>query len=291
MKTNQIILSLLVLLVSSCNFDQKEAKKHFEKSESYYKKKDWNNATIEIDSAIKLDSTNLESFYLKSKILVKSKQNDEAIQTLEFLLNKNYKLDSINFTIALCYFEKASYYHSEEFNTFKKEEALKKSLVFLDDAIKINRSYFEAHELKHQALFNLGSFEKAIIVLNNALNIFPNNMTLIFMRGVVKEKLGDVTGAIIDLNTSINSNKLDSNDISTAYRFRGLIYSNIDSLQNGIDDCTKSIEFDADSKLAYFSRGHCYRLYGQMEKACEDYRKSADLGYVPAYDLIKQYCE
>jgi Tfp pilus assembly protein PilF len=291
MKTQVSILCLIMMMAVSCNFNKKEAKMHFEKSEAYFNKKDWNNASKEIEIAIKLDSANLESFYLKAKILSKSELYDEAIKALSHLISKNYKSDSVNFLIAKCYFNKSSYYHTKEYNSNKKDEALKTSLTYIDEAIKINRYYFDAHNLKQRTLFNLNSFEQTIIALNNALNIFPNDMRLVFSRGVVKEKLGDKSGAIIDLSTSINSNKLDSFDLSTAYRFRGLIYSNIDSLQNGIDDCTKSIQFDPESELSYLVRAGCFRKLGQMDKACEDYRKSADFGYIPAYEFIKQYCE
>jgi len=291
MKTQIIKLILLTLLFSSCNIDKKNSKVHFGKSEDFYKSNDWYNASKEIDIAIKLDSTNLESFYLKSKILNKSNLYVDAIQTLKFILNKNFKPDTINYSIAGSYFSLATYYHTQEYDAFKKQEALANSLLYIENSIKMNMNYFEAYNLKQKILFNMGRYNEAIITLNNALNIYPGNMSLLFSRGVVKEKLGDISGSIIDLNVAIISNKLDSDDLSTAYRSRGIIYSDIDSLQNAIADCTKSIEFDPKSELAYLIRGGCFRKLGQMDKACEDYRKSADLGYIPAYDLIKLYCE
>jgi len=206
-----------------------KSKEHFNKAKEYFKSEDWNNASKENDIALKLDSSNFEVSILKSKIKQKMNANEEAVQILKSLLNKNYKTDTINFLIANNYFSIGSYYTFQKSNDKKRQTAYNNALTYFDKAIKINSQYLKAFENKSRVLYNLGRFEEAIITLNNAILIFPKRMSLISARGVVKDKLGDKAGAISDLNKAINSTMLDSIDIGTACRFRGIIYSNIDS--------------------------------------------------------------
>jgi tetratricopeptide (TPR) repeat protein len=274
----------------SCNSDKQKSIDHFNKAKECFKNKDWNNASKENDIAIKLDSSNFESIILKSKIKEETKANEEAIQILKSLLNKNYKTDTINFLIADNYFEIGNYYTFQKSDDDKMQDAYNSALTYFDKAIKINSQYIKAYDQKQKVLFNLDRFDEAVITLNNAIGIFPKNMSLISARGIVKDKLGDKTGAISDLNMAINSTKLDSMDLATALRFRGNIYFESDSLQNAIIDFTKAISYNPNDDLSFVSRGELYRKLGEKDKACDDFRKAADLGLVAIYETIKEYC-
>jgi hypothetical protein len=59
------------------------------------------------------------------------------------------------------------------------------------------------------------------------------------------------------LTTIIDNNKIDSFDKAEAYRFRGLIYKEKDSLDKAIADFTSSIRYNSKSDFAFAKRGFC----------------------------------
>jgi len=150
--------------------------------------------------------------------------------------------------------------------------------------------YFYAHVAKQEVLHNLNRYDEALVVLNNAINLFPDNILLICNRGVEKIYLGDLTGAMTDLNKSIQSNKLDLFGFASAYRFRGNLYLKKGNADEAIKDLTSSLKYNPKDETVLVIRAECYKEKGLKDKACEDYRKAADLGFVSIYKTIKEYC-
>ncbi len=285
-----ILLISITILICSCQSNKQKAIIHYRNSQIFLNAKDIANALKEIEVATKLDSANYDFTILKAKIKIDENLLEESTNILKSLINKKFKQDTVYFLIGDNYFQLGNYFSFQKQDDQKANEAYKNSVEFYDKAIKTNSQYFDAHFQKQKALFNIEKYDEAIITINNGLNIFPNNKILIFSRGVSKNELGDKIGAIIDLNDAIQSKKLDSLNLSTAYRFRGIIYSQMDSLKMSLLDFTQAIEFNPKSNLAYASRGDTYRLLKNKEKACKDYRKAADLGLITVYETIKEYC-
>ncbi len=150
--------------------------------------------------------------------------------------------------------------------------------------------YCDAYIAKQKTLHNLNRNREALVVLNTAIKIFPNNMLLISNRGIEKLSLGDFNGAMSDLNKSIQSNELDSMDCSDAYRFRGHLHQQKSDNEIAIRDFTNAINQNPKQDLAFLSRAKCYQEMGLRDKACEDFRKAADLGYIGLYQTIQEYC-
>ncbi|MCS6795722.1 MAG: tetratricopeptide repeat protein [Raineya sp.] len=102
--------------------------------------------------------------------------------------------------------------------------------------------------------------------------------------------MGDFTGAMADLNTAIESKKLDSEYLAKAYRFRGLAKFEKNNFDEAIEDFTTSLKYD-NSYLTLYNRANAYIRLGERDKACEDYRKAAERGLSEAYEAIRKYCE
>jgi lipoprotein NlpI len=60
---------------------------------------------------------------------------------------------------------------------------------------------------------------------------------------------------------------------------------------NGCIQATnKSIELNPSYREAYFTRGNAKQYIGNKNGACLDFSKAGELGYIQAYDVIKEYC-
>lgn len=289
MRTILRLISITILLYS-CQSNKKDAISHYRNSQFFLTSKDIVNASKEIEMAFALDSNNYDFTILKAKIKIEENLLEESTNILKSLSNTEFKQDTVNFLIGDNYFQLGNFFTFQKKDDQKAKEAFENSLEFYDKTIKINSQYFDAYFHKQKALYNIEKYDEAIITINNGLKLFPNNQILIFARGVSKNELGDNLGAQTDLNTAIESKKLDSLNLSTAYRFRGQIYAQMDSLNNSLLDFTKAIEYNPKNDIAYSSRGDTYRLLKNQEKACADYRKAANLGQVTVYEDIKKYC-
>jgi len=72
-----------------------------------------------------------------------------------------------------------------------------------------------------------------------------------------------------------------------AYVNRGLAYERLGNVQQAIEDFTRAITVDAGDPKLYYLRGLAFRRLGMDEEAFADLRKSADMHYRPAHDLLK----
>jgi hypothetical protein len=57
-----------------------------------------------------------------------------------------------------------------------------------------------------------------------------------------------------------------------------------------MDDLNKAIELKSDNAKAYFSRAQVESILKQTDKACIDFKKAKELGYLKADEFIIKYC-
>ena len=60
--------------------------------------------------------------------------------------------------------------------------------------------------------------------------------------------------------------------------------------RGAIQDYNKAIEFKPKYFEAYYNRGIAKIQLGQKDSGCLDLSKAGELGYMDAYDAIKEYC-
>jgi len=291
MKSYLALLIVTCGIILSCTSNKKKSVDHFAKSNNYFNKKDYGNASKEIDTALLLDSANFDNKILKAKILLEMNSIDDALKIYKSILNEKFKSDTINYLIGNCYFELGHYYNSQKTDEEKSLNAYQNTVLYSDFALKINPKYYAAHILKGKALHNLNKHDESMITINKAMALFPDSLYLKLGRGVEKHFLGDDFGAMIDISNAIQSNKLDSTDLSDAYRFRASIFIANDSIDLAIQDLTKAIIYNPKNEYSYYQRADLYRVKGLKDKACADFRKCADLGVMTIYDTIRKYCD
>lgn len=217
--------------------------------------------------------------------------NSKAIEILKPLLDKSYNNDTIYYLLGSNSFSMANHYNTRSRNELLYKSYLKDAINYLTDAISKNPQYYKAYIIKSHAEHNYGNYTEALITIKNAINLFPDSMSLILMRGIEKDGVGDWNDGLKDINTAISSNQLDSNDMATAFRFRSSIYEDqMNDKNRAIEDLLSALSFDPKNSYAYYQLADIYRSIGEKSKACENYRKAADLGVEVAYEIISEYC-
>jgi tetratricopeptide (TPR) repeat protein len=278
------------LFTIGCSNSKRDADEHYLKANQLLNTKDYKNASFEIERALKIDSLNPEYLFTKAKILYEIYNYNESTNIFHSLLDFKYKMDTVSYFIGLNYFARGGDFSIKLELDDSTNKSYNDALKYLNNTININSRYYDAYLYKYKTLHNLEKHDEALITLMTATNLFKDEIALILFRGVEKYALKDYIGAATDLTNSIKSNKLDSLDFATAYRFRGLCFYERKEYDNSITDFSKAIQYDKNNFYVYYGRGLCYQSKGLKAQACSDFRKAADLGYVGLYDIIAKYC-
>lgn len=287
----RLCLTIFFILLFSCNSGKKEAIVHLNKAIRFFEKKEYADASKEIDLAKKADTSDLEIKLWDSKIKNVTNLYDESLKTLKYLLNKKYKIDTIYYLMSINQFEVGESLVYQKNDSKNGDIAYGMAIRYADSALINNTLYYKAFQTKIRALHNVGKYQDALLTINNAISLFPDSLDLYLLRGIEKSQLGDNDDALKDLTSSIQSKKIDSAGLATAYRFRSVIFFSKDSIDKAIDDLTTGISYDPEDKFLYEQRADYYKVKGLKEKACSDFRKAAELGMISVYEEIKNYCQ
>ena len=144
----------------------------------------------------------------------------------------------------------------------------------LNEAIQLNPNNDIAYNNRGVAYAELGRYEQAIQDFNKAIQLNPNyDATAYANRGLAYHDLGQNERAIQDLNKAISINPNDG----AAYNGRGLAYSGLEQYERAIQDYNKAIQLNPNDDMAYNNRGGAYRHLKQYDRAIQDYSKSIEL--------------
>ena len=111
-----------------------------------------------------------------------------------------------------------------------------------------------------------GQLSSALESYNQAIELEPDNTTVLVNRGLVKDELGDYDGAIADYSSAI---KLDPT-LTEAYYNRANTYHNQEQYALAIEDYSQAITRSPEFAYAYANRAINHELLGDVEQAIAD---------------------
>jgi len=197
------------------------------------------------------------------------------------------------------------------------------AILAFNKAIELNPNFSESYYNRGSVKYNhLKDYQGALPDFNKTLEINPNHVTAYTNRGLTKNALKDYKGAIDDFNKAIQLSpgfpiayldranlKADLGDFNgalqdynkaielnpnykDAYGGRGILYAaKLNDINKALSDFNRVIEFDPNDSKAYMNRGLTKLNNKDLNGACLDWQKSAQLGYETANELIKKYCK
>jgi tetratricopeptide (TPR) repeat protein len=123
----------------------------------------------------------------------------------------------------------------------------------------------------------LGNYPQAIKDYDRAIELNYRETMIYYNRGIAYSMLGNYAKVIEDCTTVINRDP----KAASAYVNRANAYVSLGKNDLAIRDCTKAVELDPQNRMAYFNSG-------SPEKAMEDLKVSARMGYKPAQNALKE---
>lgn len=125
--------------------------------------------------------------------------------------------------------------------TWGNKDSLRKAIKMLDEAIALDPLNINAYNYKAEYLTKLGDIQDANEVIDQALQLSPNNPFIAFTKGLLCEKVGLKDSAIHYYRQSINlytdSIKFKPNDFNLMLN-RAFAYAFVDSIDLTVKDLT-----------------------------------------------------
>ena len=159
-------------------------------------------------------------------------------------------------------------------------EELKKHVTEIEG--KINRDTIAAEKAAKEAmvskLFAQAVSEKVpskeMELYSRIIEIDPNIAEVYNNRGILRNEMNDLDGALQDYNKAI---ELDPNDAAT-YCNRGVLRNDMKDPDGALQDYNKAIELDPNYAMAFNNRADLYLKMNALDKALADVNHSIDLG-------------
>lgn len=257
------------LVLSICGFSQKSSQDYVDKGERIvFGWFNFNpNRPLRIfTEAIKLDSTNVDAYYSRGLIYIYQKQNKELgeqdLMKAHFYVNQQVEIASSDSLL----WKRGFIRHylglnDEACNDFNSAGEIAKQTY---KSYCIDKNYLKSDSRDHlesgKRLSLKGKYSEAFIEYNIAIELYPENYKAYLERGNLRKLLNEL--------------KLADSDFYT-----------------GIELTNKAIENNLKSGEAYFYRGRLRHSTGNFEGACEDFKKSRELGYSIMKHIDKKLCK
>lgn len=284
---NILFLIIILIVFTGCTDNKMNSQKNLRIAKDFYIKNKYDSAIVYLNRAVKLDTSNSEAYYCLSISNYKINNLGEAIKFVDIAEHKKYNSDSTaNLKLKILY-------DQQKYDDF---------IVICDRLIKKNSSNYKIYFEKSTALFNKANnvesidekielLKKAMDNINISLKLNNTNKETFVLRGAIRFALEDFKGAINDFDLVIRSVKKDSSLLSITYRYKGLTEKSIDNLSYAEILLDSAIWFNKESSILYYNRGDIRFGLNKFESACDDYRKSLELGENAAVDRIRERCK
>lgn len=219
-----------------------------------------------------LRSTNMfEPYYLRGKTYFELEQFELAIRDFNSALKLSPENKDVLFNIA---------YTSELLENFQE------SINAYKEILKIDSMDSKVYVNLGNVMGSLDDHNSAITYFSKAIEITPNDAVPYFNRGNEKIMIGELTGAIEDIEKSL---QYDSENIDALFLLAELSFKTDDNLK-ALSACNNILDLGENSN-ALLIRGVIYLRLEDTEKACSDFARAGDLGNFNAYELINNHCK
>lgn len=138
----------------------------------------------------------------------------------------------------------------------------------------------------------------AVVEFNNAVEFESSNYSYYELRGFCKKQLEDNYGANADYKIAINLAPGSYANLAKLYATRGGILIDLGKFeqnnQGRFDESlvcySKAISLNGKEGFYHYQKAFLLGIKGDTKGACLSLSKAGELGYVKAYEMIKQHC-
>ena len=156
------------------------------------------------------------------------------------------------------------------------------------EAIQTNPKEINLYLIRGYSYAQTRQFPEAIQDADKAIKLNAKNAHGYFLRCATKRLQKKFRDALPDCNQAITIDP----KFSDYYTERGIVRSGLADFEGAMGDIQTAIGQTPDDETAYFWRGYIkIKLNLDRKDACEDIRKSGQLGFKAAEKAINAYCK
>jgi tetratricopeptide (TPR) repeat protein len=159
------------------------------------------------------------------------------------------------------------------------------SIVLFENALAVTENNLPAHNNLGEALAEQGRFNEAVEHYLMALQINPEDDTVLVNLGSARFELGDTLEALNNYSKAVEINP----DSEKTHNNLGLTFEKIGRREVAIEHYMRAIEINPEFAKAHHNLGVSLFRNRQMELAVEHLRKAVELD--PGYDIARQNLE
>ena len=240
---------------------------------AYMYKRDFQNAMINLEIyRDKYPKPKMEVYINLGAIYRNLNMYDKSIEAEDSVIKYSPAFSDAYFNKGLALSEKLEY---------------EKALVQYQKAIELNPKSAVSYYNRAIVFANQKKYEEALKDYDKTIELKPDYVEAYVNRGNIFNDEKKYEEALNNFNKAIELKP----DSDKPYFNRGIVFINQKRYEEAIKDFTKAIELNPGYFTAYYNRGIAKFNSGNKESACSDFKKAAALGYQPATDLYKQYCQ
>ncbi len=155
----------------------------------------------------------------------------------------------------------------------------------LSRSLEINPNFLNSLKLRGVTYNYLKQYALALVDLEKCITIEPNNSETCVNTSIALDKLDRPMEALTYLDQAI---KLDPRNTIALLNRGSLYFNKLKDYQRALIDFNRAIEVDVNYGIAYKNLANCYLVLGDKAKALENANKALQLGYkVPESFLDK----
>ena len=284
---------------------------YHERSKFYLENNELNGALKDLLTALQLDSNYAGYYVTISDVYLAMGKLQKTVESLERAIELDNKhvdayLKLAEISMVIHDYKKALAYIDLALKTddLAAKGYLLRGVVMIENgdtlravrnfqkAIDVQQNYIDAH-LQLAILYASEKNDIAIDYFNNALNIEPSNIDIMYYLAMYYQETGRFDKAIQAYNSILD---LDPGFFLARYNigYINLVY--FEKFEEAINDFTETIRINPEYPEAWYNRGLSYELLKNVEYSRKDYEKTLELSanYQKAIDglnRIDQYLE
>ena len=147
------------------------------------------------------------------------------------------------------------------------------AILDLNEALRLDPNDAVAFDTRAHSRLAKGATDQAIADFSAAMRLQPHNVSFIVARGHAFLIKGNVDAAIIDFSDAIRINP----NSASAYNNKGLAWRKKNNLEQAISDFTVAISLNPIYAVAYLNRGYAYEAKGAKPEAVADLSRALQL--------------
>ncbi|MCB0575692.1 MAG: tetratricopeptide repeat protein [Saprospiraceae bacterium] len=278
----------------------------YRRAEVFYKLEAYDEAIKDLNDAIQLDSLQPAYYHLLADVFLDYARPNDSKRAIDVLLTAAHRFPGrIPTLLKLSEFQLIVRQHSEALETLDKilqRDPQNAEAFFMAGRVALDKgdTLRAITSLQKSVRFDAGNEDAwmflgrifanrknplAIQYFDNVLRLDSSSLEAREFKGVYYKTAGDFDKAFEVYRDIIVRNP----DYSNAYFDMGMMYLEQDSLSKAYDNFNIAIKTDPLFVKAYYYRGHCAELQGNVDAALSDYRQAN--GMSPDYKEPKEALE